>query len=392
MSKYFSPNTLFRQTSPAQLQGFFRCFGKEVTYEHNPKRPLPRRVQDITPFVSAYETFDAELRSEIDQQIANISALATVDGIHILGELAPKYHYEHWLVVFRKGDSNYHKVIDVWSHRRDMFDQALEILKLKKLKRAGVGTRVPTEHPDFTPELIEKLKEEIKHFFMVKEKRGNRCYFDMMETVPGSYAFVVCPDDYERTYFKNTNGEELLEIRETYAFKLALLYNSNAGTLEITGDISPRRKKELEDLFIRTVFNIELEPKSSPEFCLSGLHDRKFNLPAQPEQGLSVTVEEIAVKWLEKERTTRLIIGPKNDNMPDTLSYNYHGDKERRALKDGDIVAAFLTFSFESRPGRRAKKVKVDIDRTNQKLNIRTGDIECQKVITDYLTKLEVFQ
>lgn len=392
MSKQFSPNTLFRQTSPAQLQGFFRCFGKEVTYEHNPKRALPRRVQNITPFVDAYKTFEPELRSEVDQQIVNISALATVEGIHILEELAPKYHYDHWLVVFHKGDTNYHKVIDVWSNRRDMFDQALEILELKKLKRVGVGTRVPTEHPEFTPELLGVLKEAVKNYFVTRENRGKVCYFNMMETTPGVYAFIACPDDYEKTYFKNTNGEELLEVQETFAFKLVMMYDSHQGTLEITGELSARQKKELETIFIRTVFQMELPEDNKPSLYLKGLHARNFQLPAQPEQGMVVWTGNIAVKWLENGRISTFQIGPENDTMNGTLHFNYHSDKDRLKLKDGEIVAALLTFSFESRPGRRARKINVDVDIANQKLKIRTSDIGYQKIIVDYLTELEVIQ
>lgn len=124
MAKAFSPMTMFRQVSPIQLQAFFRTFGVEVLFELKAKRPVPRRVRDMKPFEAAYNDLTDPVRATMDEQIVRISKLATVAGIEILSGLVKQYRYEHWLIVFHKGDTHYHKVLDVWLNRREMFDQA----------------------------------------------------------------------------------------------------------------------------------------------------------------------------------------------------------------------------------------------------------------------------
>lgn len=136
MSKAFTSSTMFRQVSPLQLQAFFQTFGIKVSFEIKAKRTAPRRVQDLKPFLAAYDSLPESVRSAIDEQIARIAKLATVTGIEILTQLVTQYKYEHWLIIFHKGDTHYHKVLDIWLNRREMFDQAFEMLNTPILQEA----------------------------------------------------------------------------------------------------------------------------------------------------------------------------------------------------------------------------------------------------------------
>ena len=147
----------------------------------------------------------------------------------------------------------------------------------------------------FTPEMVEEIKEQIKHYCTLRFTEEELSYLNNIEWFKGSYInFLRLWHPRYEDFYISTDGDCGLKIETTGTWLNTSFYE--IPTLAIVNEVYYKMKYDYVDLF--TSFKDKLEEKAS------WLEDGKYHISTFSEFGLrrrlSAEAQELAVSRLSK--------------------------------------------------------------------------------------------
>lgn len=294
MPQHFAPRTFLRQTSNRMLRQCFTgdCTLAGVDWDEMSEHRI-ELVYDQWQQLPDAQRVAVERKFEDAEVLANESGIQSLvdecafHGINIAAEWE-----QQGLEAFRD------RVLWVADKHPRAFEVAgiinhAHMLPLRYWRKRG---NMPRQAPDVTPEAIERFRDAISAYFRQSQGRGHRCTVDPYLRVQRYHYFFAYPDDYANTYLGHDEGGHFVRRPQRPAFEVVFLFDQVDGTLELFAHGGKDVQRELQTIFCRELFGIELPPEvpNSHPYELNGLKARDFGFPTDPADG----VEETRVRKL----------------------------------------------------------------------------------------------
>jgi len=110
------------------------------------------------------------------------------------------------------------------------------------------------------------------------------------------FYFFAHPDDYPTSILRHDESRELMPQILLKTFEVIFAYDSKRGTLEVCGRVSAQIKKQLEEIFIATVFESEACGHEERVYELSVLKNIHFEPYTDREDHVYAEVKAILLR------------------------------------------------------------------------------------------------
>lgn len=382
MLKNFSMNTVLRRTPFKVLRWFLRDVGIDLGFDWE-----KMHAYDLPKVIAAYDLVPAEQKAKAESIVQEIVALADQEGIAAISEAAKLYGLSYLDLIFKAHPSAYLQAIWVWTEHRDVFAKAQKLLQVNRASFFRKRSGLPTGKVPVTEEHLNKLKTELQIFFSEKQNRGRVCTVESFERDDGRYCVVAYPDDHPVPYLEHNQESILVPIMVKPVFEVVFEVNTHEGTLALSAKLEKTVKEELENLFIRTIYEMEPPPLVKPNYDIEKLKDSKFVLATETSDCLRAEISHMDLLWKELASVSSFgvkkkgnIFGPINTLLR----------KEKRTLNDAEVRQVTIRFHFKRKRGRRAGVLCVEL--TPHQMVIRCKDAVRIETMLKYLKKWEVSQ
>jgi len=292
MSRDFSIRTMFHTTPCDAFKAFFAALGIEVpTKEWN-----YRRMQDVIIMDSFFKSLPVDQRQTINAILRDIHRLACPDGMDAINEATEMLHHEPLVLGEIREVNDYARAMMTWVVNVDIFRQALTLLQLKQLSWWRKRRHLPKKTPVFTESVKQNFERELENLFTNRQSRGYVCTIEMLDMGNGMFYFFAHPDDYPTSILRHDESRELMPQILLKTFEVIFAYDSKRGTLEVCGRVSAQIKKQLEEIFIATVFESEACGHEERVYELSVLKNIHFEPYTDREDHVYAEVKAILLR------------------------------------------------------------------------------------------------
>ena len=291
MPKPFSLSTFFRMTPDDMLAEFFRRFDTDI-----PLRDKGGVKEHHVLLMSLMDDIDESVKNHVEKTMHDIAALASKDGMAAFHEAALTCHQPHWLDDLpNKG--RYPTSMHAWLRYPKLFESALANFRFSGLTYWRRRAHLPIFAPEFTGEKLHQLKEALENFFEERQGRGRVCTVDLYDRGNGMYYITAHPDDYAEDMLVHDDLESLNSQTLCKTFEVTLAYDSRRGCCDLYAKVPLAIKRDLEQLFLETIFEEELPPYEQAPFDLLPLLKTDFTLTTASEFRITAFIHVLSLKW-----------------------------------------------------------------------------------------------
>ncbi len=196
--------------------------------------------------------------------------------------------------MFLPNASAYLQAIWAWTQYRNTFEKAKKLLQTNRGVYAKKRTGLPVRLPPVTDEKLGILKEHLQHFFSEKQKSPVTCTIEVIERNEGRINVFAYSDDIERPILQHDERQNLSPSMIRPVFEIVFAVDGNEGALSVSEKSSIR--EGLENLFIRTMYEMEPPPVVVPKYNIQILKDPKLVLATEAKDNLKAEVCFLSIK------------------------------------------------------------------------------------------------
>lgn len=356
MANDYAPRHFLRQAEVALLKEYFEARGELGELDW-----ASLKEADEDPIHEAWQKLPDSSLQEIDSEFRDIFDLASAEGTRTLIEEG------HFHSIDLKPDLDAHdgflnKALWVFLNHRKIFNVAYLLDRSDHLNRRYWRKRkdIPKKRPDLSPGAITELERSISAYYRERQGRGRHCHVDIYLRGNRHYFFVY-PQDYADTFVGYDNTGKFERKRQNPAFEVIYVYDPVDGALDLYAQGGKDIKKDLQELFARTILHEELgeEDDHSRPYELNGLKRRGFAFPTEPADRITeARVKELRLSVVGNPRNRVTLEATPNgatDEVYDFMARCIH--EERLPLAVLNVSSAVLQVRFDNTGGNgRATK------------------------------------
>lgn len=307
MSQQYDPRRVLRQTSNDLLVQFFKKCKIAVDVDWG-------RIKEtqVEPVFLAWQGLADEDRRQVETVLQDIHALATEDGVRVLIQDGDTWRKDLRLEL-NKLQNSHDKAMWTFLHHEAIWQTALKFARADSLegsrpwvKRADVSKKPPRSDP----EAIKQLEVAIGSFFQLTQGRGHVCRIQHILRNNRQDYFFVNLSNYADTYDKlDPKRRDFIREAEQRAFSVVIVYEQEAGSLDVYAKGGRKVVKALQEIFARIILSVELEDDCHvvPPYNLAMLLNRDFAFPVEAGDGINhvrLRRMRLSIKGNSKRRIT----------------------------------------------------------------------------------------
>ena len=356
MARHYSPKRFFREVPSGFLAEYFKRKG------HSHIVPLTSQSKlDVDALSSALEALPDDVRLTVEQDFAEIDALACESGIQAILDDAEWYGELTTLLAGMEAHKSFHeKAFWIFLEHQKYWIAANAFFHADSIHSRYWRKRInlPKSPARVAPEDIQLLEKNLVKFFHDKEGRGANCKVDCYKRGKLDYFFAY-PEDYpqNRMVWKQ---RELRRQPETPAFEIIFIFDPEQGTLEVYLDGSRKIISELQTIFATAILDFELteDEKDSRVYDLNPLKTADIQFTYQPESGITrVAVKKLRLKLVSTNQRITLEADPTHNpqavyEMLENLKKSYPASG--MVITQVGIVVTFASSTNRHKPSTRS--------------------------------------
>ena len=378
MSRDFSIKTMFHTTPCDAFKAFFTALGIEVpAQEWN-----YRRMQDVMIMDSFFKSLPVEQRQTINANLRDIHRLACPDGMNAINAAIEMLRHEPLVLGTIRDANDYARAMMTWVVDVDVFRQALTLLQLKQLSWWRKRGHLPKKTPVFTERVKQNFERELENLFTNRQSRGYVCTIEMLDMGNGMFYFFAHPDDYPTSILRHDESRELTPQILLKTFEVIFAYDGNRGTLEVCGRVSAQIKKQLEEIFITTLFESEAYGHEERVYELSVLKNIHFEPYTDREDQVYAEIQ--AILFHDENGFETYFNAGHNNHLYETIRGNI--TKQTLLAEADEVDEAKVRFQFQAKGNRPYTSVTFEIG-VPSKNTIRNLPQELIDIINKHLER-----
>jgi len=301
MPNDYAPKQFLRQAEIALLKEYFAARGELGGLDWDGLKEA-----DADPIHEAWQQLSESSLEQIDSDFRNIFELASAEGTRTLIEEG-QFHKVDLKPELDARDGFLNKAFWVFLKHRRIFDVAHLLDRSDHLNRRYWRKRkdIPKKQPDLSPGAVTELERSISAYYRERQGRGRRCHVDKYLRGDRYHYFFAYPQDYTDTFVGYDNEGNFERKRQNPAFEVIYIYDPVDGTLDLYAQGGKEIKKDLQELFGRTILHEDLgeEDDDSRPYELNGLKNRDFAFPTDPADRITeVRVKELRLSVIGNAR------------------------------------------------------------------------------------------
>lgn len=357
MSRHYSPKRFFREAPGGYLAVYFERRNLVPVVQLTSKAKL-----DVDALHVALEALPDDVRLEIEQDFAEIDALACEGGIQAVLDDADWWGDLDALLKGLELNKSFHaKAFWLFLEHHKYWYVANAFFHADSIHTRYWRKRInlPRAPAKVEPENIQQLERNLVKFFHDKEGRGKNCKVDCYKRGKLDYFFAY-PEDYpqNRIVWKQ---QELKRQPETPAFEIIFIFDPEQGALEIYLDGAWKIVPELQTIFAGAILEFELteDERDIRVYDLNPLKSADtVAFYYEPESGItSVAVKKLRLNLISTNRRITLEADPSQNplvvyEMLETLKKSYPADG--MVVKQVGVVVTFAPSANRSKPKTRS--------------------------------------
>ena len=372
---------VIRQISPSLLRSFFAKMNIDTTgisWDHI-------GPQETKPLLNFLFELPDEVRLSVEGTLREVHEMASFLGMESFNSAAKILHVLEWSAPFTKRVPLINKALWVWIYYKDMFDFAKSMHLVEHASWWSKRMGLPHDEPQWNPTVKENLESQLEEFFLENQGRGHRCTVEMQNYGDCMYYFLAYTDDYVQNILVHDDSGEVVSKKTRPTFIVIYAYNMNEGSLEIHVQGTAHTRKELEDIFIETIFGESVEPPKKQPYDLSMFKNPYFTLATNPLDNVEVLVKELKFRW-ESESEIKYIA----DNKPKFIEWVKKTLNEKvLSLEMAEVVFAKLQFVFPATEGTRRGTLTFEISVPNR-CTLQGKNPKYSRIINKYLKEWKI--
>lgn len=352
MPNDYAPKQFLRQAEIALLKEYFAARGElgELDWDG-------MKEADADPIYEAWQQLPDSSLEQIDGDFRNIFDLASAEGTRTLIEEG-HFHQIDLKPDLDARDGFLNKAFWVFLNHRRVFDVAHILDRSDHLNRRYWRKRkdIPKKKPDISPEAITELERSISAYYRERQGRGRRCHVDKYLRGDRYHYFFAYPQDYTDTFVGYDDEGKFERKRQNPAFEVIYIYDPVDGTLDLYAQGGKDIKKDLQELFARTILHEELgeEDDDARPYELNGLKKRDFPFPTDPADRITeVRVKELRLSVIGNARnrvTFDVTPNGATDEIYDFMAKSLH--EQRLPMAMVNVSSAVLQVRFDNTDGK----------------------------------------
>ena len=366
MVQNYSMATVLRRTPYKALRWFLPQVVGELEFDWKNLRAC-----DVGKVIVAFDELPSDRKDRIEETVHEIASLANIEGVAALNEAAKIRNVAYWDSAFSAHSSTYLKAIYAWSSHRDVFETAKKIMQVDRPAYGQRRTGLPTGTAPFSDAKLAALKSVIQTFLVEKENRGGVCTVEAFDRGNGKYNILAYPDDHVVPKLFHDEQQILQPRVDQSVFEILFAVDTVEGTLETAAKLRKPLKDELEDIFIRTMYDTEPPPTDGTVYVIDAMKYPDFPMPTNPEDCVRVETGMMSIKWNFQKRATAFGV-ERGDDIHDSVAC--YMSREELTLDKAELQRIRLRFFFAPRPDRRAGMVTAEICESSSNCIINCKD------------------
>ncbi len=319
---------------------------------------------DVTPIHEAWQILPELSLAEIDDDFRSIFDLASTDGTRTLIEEG-HFHKIDLKPHLDAQEGFINKAFWVFLNHRRVFDVAHILDRSDHFNRRYWRKRkgLPKKKPDLSPAAIAELEHSISTYYREKQGRGRHCHVDKYLRGNRYHYFFAYPQDYTDTFVGFDGDGKFERKRQNPAFEVVYVYDPDDGTLDLYAQGGKDIKKDLQELFARTVLHEELgeEDSNSQPYELNPLKKRSFKFPTDPaDRVIEVRIKELRLSIVGSARnriTFEATPTGATDEIYGFIEKALHEDRLPMAMVNVSSAVIQVRFDNTGGKGRATKTV-----------------------------------
>jgi hypothetical protein len=361
MSRVFSVRTVLRQTS----NNLLRQLLDQLEHTRLNINWGELDDKDIEPIHRALKTLPAVRYDEVEGILRTIFDLACETGIAAIHEAVTCLDIPAALTGFPSEDGLYNQALWAWLHRREAVELADLIHRIENFSWWRRRDDLPRLEPDASPETLRRLESELSTLLETEQGRGRNCTVEVLARTRTRYYFAY-PDDYVQNVTTHDDRGKLIPRTFRRTFSVVFAFDPADGVLELyAGRLSPRLKQQIEKVFARVVFGVDLAPWAKPTYELDRLKFRSTPLATDPADRVEMSIRQMRLKIRGTQRQVTLTADPNRgpggiyDMMDEVLN------SERVPLSAVDVTLVSFCLEFLDAPRGRGRTLTFDVASPN---------------------------
>jgi hypothetical protein len=375
MSRVFSLGTVLRMTPNALVRAFLAKLGHAAP--DVPWADLGER--DVEPIIDALNALTAPELDTAEGVLHAVFDLACPTGVAAVRDMLALAGDDPGTLP--SDVSLYEQVMCAWLRRPEAVEQALFVHQIDALSWWRRRDDLPRRPADTSRDTLNRLGREVSTLLREAEGRGRNCTVEAFAR-RGTTCYFAFPDDFVVNATAHDEDGKLAPR----TFTLVFAFDPTEGSLELFAKVPATLKLELEQVFGRVVFGVELgEWKPPPAYEPNAVLDLGPRLDTDPEDNVTVDVRQLRLSFVNGKRQITLRGNP--DHRGDV--FRMMGDVlNTDVVSPSAVNVTLVTFVFEFHAvgGRRGGSVTFDVAFPNS-CSLRNQRPERVAVITKYLRR-----
>lgn len=356
MSRHYSRKRFFREVPNAFLARYFKQ--KNVLAGCDFAKLDESGIEALN---AALDVLPEDVRNEVEQDFAEIDAIACEGGIQAILDDADWYGELNPLIQGLEAHKSFHeKAFWIFLDHHKYWYAANAFFHADSIHTRYWRKRInlPKSPAKVAPENIRQLEKSLVKFFHDKEGRGSNCKVDCYKRGKLDYFFAY-PEDYpqNRMVWKQ---RELRRQAETPAFEIIFIFDPEQGTLEVYLDGPRKIVPELQTIFAGAILDFELttDEKDNRVYDLNPLKSiDTLNFQYQPESGITnVVVKKLRLKLVSTNQRITLEADPSRNPL---VVYEMLGQLQKSYPAASMVVTQVgIVVTFAPSPNRSKPKTR----------------------------------
>lgn len=331
---------------------------------------------------------DSSLR-EIDNDFRSIFDQASTEGTQTLIEEG-RFHRIDLVPHLDARDGFLNKAFWVFLNHRRVFDVAYVLDRADHLNRRYWRKRkdVPKRDPDLSSRAVADLEQSISAYYRNRQGRGRHCHVDKYYRGGRYHYFFAYPQDYTDTFVGYDEEGKFERRRQSPAFEVIFVYDPIDGVLDLYAQGGKAIKKDLQELFGRTILHEELgeERGNANPYELNRLKRPRIAFPTDPtDRIIEVRIKELRLSVIGNPRN-RITFEASPNGPPgeihDLMRTSLHETRLPMAMVN--VISAVLQVRFDNTEGS-GRKIKTVTFRVSYPDSCNLKDRAEHLVVKKYL-------
>jgi hypothetical protein len=263
---------------------------------------LKEREKDYELVYAAWQAVPTRVREAIGADFLNVAGLATKQGVQVIIEEG-KFHDKDLVAELAALPSHTEKALYTLLQYPRVFRVASQLNYADNLTRYWHRRHdLPKKPPDISTEARVTLRKAVSEYYVENQGRGHYQDFDLRRHGPVHY-FIVYLSDYPDAFAGFDDEGKMRRQPQTPAFDVVFRYDESRGHLDLYAEGPKQLRRDLEELFAKTVLSEDLSLQAPPgvAFYLDHLKNPSFSFLAEPADGIfNVTIRTMQLSVPDK--------------------------------------------------------------------------------------------